>query len=193
MAPETGGLPANSTADSTADLVTGLIVDVPDFPKPGVTFSDITPLLASPNGLAAAVAGLAASAPEGIDAVVALEARGFIFGGPVALALGVGFVPVRKPNKLPREHISVTYDLEYGTETLALHADALTPGQRVLVVDDVLATGGTIAAATGLVRALGAEVAAVSVVLELGFLRGRARLETVGLTDVHALVTSTGA
>jgi len=189
VAPETTALPA----DSTADLITALIVDVPDFPKPGVTFSDITPLLASPSGLAAAVAGLAAAAPEGIDAVVALEARGFIFGGPVALALGVGFVPVRKPNKLPREHISVTYDLEYGTETLALHADALAPGQRVLVIDDVLATGGTIAAATGLVRALGAEVAAVSVVLELGFLHGRARLEAVGLTDVRALVTSAGA
>ncbi len=167
-----------------------LIVDVPDFPRPGIGFKDITPLLASPAGLAAAVEGLAAAAPPGIDAVVALEARGFIFGGPVALALGVGFVPVRKPNKLPRAHVDVTYDLEYGTETLALHADALAPGQRVLVVDDVLATGGTLVAAAGLVRTLGAEVAAVAVVLELGFLDGRGRLHAAGLTDVRALVTS---
>ena len=165
-----------------------LVVEVPDFPRPGVTFSDITPLLASPEGLALAVQGLAATAPAGIDAVVALEARGFIFGGPVALELGVGFVPVRKPNKLPREHIDVTYDLEYGTETLAMHVDALQPGQRVLVVDDVLATGGTGAAATGLVRRLGAEVAAVAVVLELGFLDGRRRLREVGVTEVSALL-----
>ena len=134
------------------------------------------------------MAGLTAAAPAGIDAVVALEARGFIFGGPVALALGVGFVPVRKPNKLPREHIEITYDLEYATETLAIHADALAPGQRVLVVDDVLATGGTIAATAELVQTLGAEVAAVAVVLELGFLHGRARLHQAGLDDVRALV-----
>jgi adenine phosphoribosyltransferase len=184
---------APDSTGSAADLITGLIVDVPDYPKPGITFSDITPLLGSAEGLAATVAGLAGSAPEGIDVVVALEARGFIFGGPVALALGVGFVPVRKPNKLPREHISITYELEYGTETLALHSDALTPGQRVLIVDDVLATGGTLAAAAELVRALGAEVAAVAVVLELGFLDGRARLHATGLDDVHALVTSAGA
>jgi adenine phosphoribosyltransferase len=184
---------APDSTGSAVDLIAGLIVDVPDYPKPGVTFSDITPLLASAEGLAATVAGLAATAPAGIDVVVALEARGFIFGGPVALALGVGFVPVRKPNKLPREHISITYELEYATETLALHSDALTPGQRVLIVDDVLATGGTVAAAAELVRALGAEVAGVAVVLELGFLDGRARLDAVGLTDVHALVTSAGA
>ena len=172
-----------------ADLA-GLVVDVPDFPQAGVTFKDVTPLLASPEGLAAAVQGLAATAPEGIDAVVALEARGFIFGAPVALALGVGFVPVRKPNKLPRAHVDVTYALEYGTETLALHTDALAAGQRVLVVDDVLATGGTVAAATGLVRRLGAEVAAVAVVLELGFLHGRDRLREAGVDDVRALLTA---
>ena len=106
----------------------------------------------------------------------------------MALALGVGFVPVRKPNKLPREHVEITYDLEYATETLAIHADALTPGQRVLVVDDVLATGGTIAATAELVQTLGAEVAAVAVVLELGFLGGRARLHRAGLDEVRALV-----
>ena len=183
----------SETQRSSVDLIAGLIAEVPDFPKPGITFSDITPLLASATGLAAAVAGLAAAAPEGVDAVVALEARGFIFGGPVALELGVGFVPVRKPNKLPREHIDVTYDLEYGTETLALHADALAPGQRVLLVDDVLATGGTLAAAASLVRALGAEVAGVVVVLELAFLGGRARLHEAGLPDVRTLVTVEGA
>jgi len=170
-----------------------LIVDVPDFPRPGIGFKDITPLLASPAGLATAVAGLAAAAPSGIDAVVALEARGFIFGGPVALALGVGFVPVRKPNKLPRAHVDVTYELEYGTETLALHSDALAPGQRVLVVDDVLATGGTVVAAAGLVRALGAEIAGVAVVLELGLLDGRARLRAAGLDAVSALVVADGS
>ena len=181
------------SVDSRADLIAGLITEVPDFPSPGVTFSDITPLLASPSGLAAAVAGLAAAAPTGIDAVVALEARGFIFGGPVALELGVGFVPIRKPNKLPRAHIDITYDLEYGTETLAVHTDALVAGQRVLVVDDVLATGGTAVAAAELVRSLGAEVAAVAVVLELAFLDGRSRLHRAGLTDVRALVTTRGA
>lgn len=186
MVPDATQLPA----DPRAEEIASLIVDVPDFPKPGVTFSDITPLLASPSGLQAAVSGLAAAAPEGVDAVVALEARGFIFGGPVALALGVGFIPIRKPNKLPRAHLEITYDLEYATETLAVHADALTSGQRVLVVDDVLATGGTITAAAELVQTLGAEVAAVAVVLELGSLGGRARLHRAGLTDVRALVTA---
>lgn len=180
-------------AQRPADLIGDLIVDVPDFPKPGVTFKDITPLLASPAGLAAAVAGLVAAAPDHVDAVVALEARGFIFGGPVALELGVGFVPVRKPNKLPRAHVDVTYELEYGTETLALHSDALAAGQRVLIVDDVLATGGTLVAAAGLVRALGAKVSAVAVVLELGFLDGRARLHGADVTDVRALVSTGGA
>ena len=157
-----------------------------------MTFKDITPLLASPAGLAAAVEGLTAAAPEGIDVVVALEARGFIFGAPVALALGVGFVPVRKPDKLPREHVEITYDLEYGTETLAVHADALRPGQRVLVVDDVLATGGTIAATAELVQTLGAEVAAVAVVLELGFLDGRARLHRPASTTCARWSASSG-
>lgn len=180
-------------ARHSADLIASLIVDVSDFPKPGVTFCDITPLLASPAGLAAAVAGLVAAAPAGVDVVVALEARGFIFGGPVALELGVGFVPIPKPHKLPREHIAVTYDLEYATETLAVHTDALVPGQRVLVIDDVLATGGTVAAAAELVQALGAEVGAIAVVLELAFLHGRARLHRAGLTDVRALVSTGGA
>jgi adenine phosphoribosyltransferase len=164
-----------------------LIVDVPDFPRPGIGFKDITPLLASPGGLAAAVTGLVEAAPAEVDVVVGLEARGFLFGPPVALALGVGFVPVRKPGKLPRASVSVTFDLEYGSDTVSMHADALHPGQRVLIVDDVLATGGTVAATVDLVHQLGATVAGVSVVLELGFLAGRARLTQQSL-DVHSLV-----
>ena len=170
-----------------------LVVDVPDFPRPGVVFSDVTPLLASAEGLAAAVAGLVASAPPEVDVVVGLEARGFLFGPPVALALGVGFVPVRKPGKLPRERIEVSYALEYGEETLALHTDAVGPGDRVLVVDDVLATGGTAVAAAGLVRRLGAEVVGVSVLPELTFLPGRALLAAHGLNRVSAVLTSGSA
>jgi len=170
-----------------------LVVDVPDFPRPGVVFKDVTPLLASAEGLAAAVAGLVATAPAEVDVVVGLEARGFLFGPPVALALGVGFVPVRKPGKLPRERIEVSYALEYGEETLALHTDAVGPGDRVLVVDDVLATGGTAVAAAGLVRRLGAEVVGVSVLLELTFLPGRALLAEHGLDQVSAVLTSGAA
>lgn len=170
----------------------GLVVDVPDFPHPGVTFKDLTPLLASPEGLADAVRGLVGLAPAGVDVVVALEARGFIFGAPLALELGVGFVPVRKPQKLPRARVEITYELEYGTETIAVHADALAPGARVLLVDDVLATGGTLAAAADLVGRLGAEVVAAVVVLELADLGGRSRLQAAGLADVRALLTDGG-
>jgi len=171
----------------TLDLAS-LVVDVPDFPRPGVTFKDVTPLIASPTGLAAAVEGLVRASSRDVDVVVGMEARGFIFGAPVALALGVGFVPVRKPGKLPRPAISVSYDLEYGTETLAVHADAVPPAARVLVVDDVLATGGTVLATAELVRRLDAEVVQVAVVVELGFLHGRARLAEHGLDHVTALI-----
>jgi adenine phosphoribosyltransferase len=166
-----------------------LIVDVPDFPKPGVTFKDITPLVGSASGLRQAVEGLVRAAPRDIDVVVGMEARGFIFSAPVALALDVGFAPVRKPGKLPRACVSVTYDLEYGTETLAMHADALSPGARVLVVDDVLATGGTVVATAELVHRLGGTVSQVAVVMELGFLHGRELLARHGLEDISALVT----
>ena len=169
-----------------------LVVDVPGFPRPGVTFKDVTPLMASPAGLAAAVEGLVGAVDRDVDVVVGMEARGFIFAAPVALALGVGFVPVRKPGKLPRPSVSVTYDLEYGTETLALHADAVRPGARVLVVDDVLATGGTVVATADLVRRLGAEVVQVAVLMELDFLHGRARLAEHGLDHLTALI-STGS
>jgi adenine phosphoribosyltransferase len=175
----------------TVDLA-ALVVDVADFPRAGVTFKDITPLVGSGPGLAAAVEGLVRAAPRDVDVVVGMEARGFIFSVPVALALGVGFVPVRKPGKLPRATVSVSYDLEYGSETLAMHADAITPGARVLVVDDVLATGGTVVATAELVRRLGGEVVQVAVVLELGFLPGRALLAEHGLDHVTALLR-TGA
>lgn len=170
-------------------LVASLIRDVPDFPKPGVVFKDITPLIASAAGYRAAVEELAASAPPRIDVVVGMEARGFIFAGPVALQLGAGFVPVRKPGKLPGQVYTETFALEYGTETLAVHADALLPGARVLVIDDVLATGGTVGATAKLIERLGAELVNVSVVMELSFLGGREHLAGLGVTDCSAVLT----
>ncbi|SHI61477.1 adenine phosphoribosyltransferase [Tessaracoccus bendigoensis DSM 12906] len=171
------------------DLIAKLIYDVPDFPKPGVVFKDITPLLGSPEGFRLTVDELVASAPEGIDVVVGMEARGFIFAAPVALALGAGFVPVRKPGKLPGEVLSHSFELEYGSETLTIHRDAIRPGARVLVVDDVLATGGTVGATAELLSAMGAELVHVSVVMELGFLGGRERLSAAGIDNCTALVT----
>lgn len=165
-----------------------LITDVPDFPKPGVVFKDITPLLASPKHFQAAVDALAASAPEGVDAVVGMEARGFMFAAPVALQLGAAFVPVRKPGKLPGDVYSQSFDLEYGSETLTVHRNAIAPGAKVLVIDDVLATGGTIAATAGLLSQLGAELVHVSVLLELGFLGGRQLLAEQGIAELTALV-----
>ena len=166
-----------------------LIFDVPDFPQPGVGFKDITPLLASPEGLATAIDQLVLAAPESVDLVLGVESRGFIFGAAVAYGLEVGFVPVRKPGKLPREVVSVRYDLEYGSDEIAVHADAVPAGSRVLIVDDVLATGGTAAATVDLVARLGAEVAGVLVVAELAFLNPRTGLATRGVTDITALVT----
>jgi adenine phosphoribosyltransferase len=170
-------------------LIASLIRDVPDFPKPGIVFKDITPLLGSPAGYAAAITELASGAPSDIDFVVGMEARGFVFAGPVALALGAGFVPIRKPGKLPGAVYTQTYALEYGEETLAVHVDAIPAGSRVLVVDDVLATGGTIGATVDLVRRLGAEVAQVAVLLELAFLGGRAQLASRGLGDPSAVLS----
>ena len=167
--------------------ISSLIADVPDFPKPGIVFKDLTPLIRSSSGFAEAVSQLVAAALSKVDVVVGMEARGFIFGAPVALQLGLGFVPVRKPSKLPRATLTASYDLEYGTETLAVHADAITPGSRVLIVDDVLATGGTIAATADLMAQLEAEVAAVAVVVELGFLSGRQFLSLRGITQVTSL------
>ena len=166
-----------------------LIVDVPDFPNPGVGFKDITPLMASPEGLATAIDQLVLAAPDSVDLVLGVESRGFIFAAPVAYGLEAGFVPVRKPGKLPRDIVSVRYDLEYGSDELAVHADAVPAGSRVLIVDDVLATGGTVAATADLVTRLGAEVAGVLVVAELAFLNPRTRLAAHGVTEVSALVT----
>lgn len=168
-----------------------LIRDVPDFPQPGVLFKDITPLLADHAGFAAVIDALADSGRDEagnpvVDAVIGMEARGFILAAPVALALGVGFVPVRKPGKLPSATYSVSYALEYGEATLELHTDALEPGERVLLIDDVLATGGTAAATAELVGRCGATVHALAVLMELSFLHGRDAIEGI---DLHALRT----
>lgn len=158
-----------------------LIDDVPDYPRPGVVFKDITPLLADHDAFTAVVHALAAPGRDDagervVDKVVGMEARGFILAAPVALALGAGFVPVRKAGKLPRATHAVSYALEYGEATLEIHRDAIAPGERVLLVDDVLATGGTVAATRQLVESCGGTVVGVSVLLELGFLDGRAGL-----------------
>jgi len=156
-------------------LIKDSIRDVPDYPKPGILFKDITPLLASPGALER-VAGALGAGFGRIDKVTGIEARGFILAAPVACRLRAGFVPVRKQGKLPSATYTQTYDLEYGTATIEVHTDAFAPGDRVLIVDDVLATGGTARAAADLVRQAGAEVAGISVLLELGFLAGRANL-----------------
>lgn len=162
---------------STADL-TALIRDIPDHPEPGIVFKDITPLLADPAGLTAAVDAMAAPwRDQRVDVVAGIEARGFILGTPIAQALGVGFVPIRKAGKLPSTTVAETYGLEYGTDTIEIHADAVSAGDHVLMVDDVLATGGTAAAALSLVGRLGATVVGCSFLVELDFLGGRARLD----------------
>ncbi len=177
---------------SNAELIAGLIRDVPNFPKPGVVYKDITPLLASPGGFEISITELVRTCPKDIDVVVGMEARGFIFGAPVALALGAGFVPVRKAGKLPGDVLAETFALEYGQETLNIHADAISPGARVLVVDDVLATGGTIAATAGLLRQLGAELVQVTVLMELAFLNGRELLVSHQVNDVTSVLTVEG-
>ena len=167
------------------DDLTSLIVDVPDWPTPGVLFKDITPLLASPDALRQVVDALTEPYLDtGIDKVAGIEARGFLLAGPIAYHLDAGLVPVRKPDKLPRETVARTYDLEYGSNTLAVHADAFAPGDRVLVVDDVLATGGTAAATVALVQQCGAVVAGVAVLMELSFLPWRAALDGVPVTSL---------
>ncbi|MDQ3097199.1 MAG: adenine phosphoribosyltransferase [Chloroflexota bacterium] len=160
----------------TVDLASR-IRDIADFPKPGIQFKDITTLLKDGPSFKAAIDGLLAQIGDRkVDAVVGMESRGFIFGAPVAYALGVGFVPVRKLGKLPAEVVSVEYDLEYGSATLEMHKDALAPGARVLVVDDLLATGGTVAGTIELVKQLQGEIVALAFLIELTFLKGRERL-----------------
>ncbi len=162
------------------------IRDVPDFPKPGIMFKDITPMLGNPRVFRAVVDGIAeAFRGRKIDIVAAAEARGFLFGAPLALALGVGFVPIRKPGKLPYQTVSLEYELEYGSDRLEMHNDAVGQGTRVLLLDDVLATGGTMRACRELVEQAGAQVVACAFVVELGFLQGRARL---GSTEVFSLI-----
>jgi adenine phosphoribosyltransferase len=166
-----------------------LIVDVPDFPEPGVVFKDITPLLADHAAFATVVEALAdagrdASGATVVDKVVGMEARGFILAAPVALALGAGFLPVRKAGKLPRAAYSVSYALEYAEATLELHEDAVAPGERVLLVDDVLATGGTVAATRELVERGGGTAVGVAVLMELSFLPGREAIGNLPLTSL---------
>jgi adenine phosphoribosyltransferase len=180
------------TDAALSQLIESLIRDVPDFPKAGVTFKDITPLLddhAAFRGVVQALAdvGRDSSGHTEVDKIVGIEARGFILAAPVALALGVGFVPVRKPGKLPSQTRSVSYALEYGEETLHMHLDALAPGDRVLVVDDVLATGGTARATVDLVEQAGAIVHGLAVLLELSFLPGRDALGDRPLSVLHTV------
>jgi adenine phosphoribosyltransferase len=170
---------------SAIDLQT-FIRDIPDFPRPGIVFKDITPLLLDPGALDAAVSGLATlAAPLEVEFVVAAEARGFILGGALARALGAGFVPARKPGKLPHATVAAEYALEYGIDALEVHADALAGGVRVLVHDDLLATGGTAGALCELVSGLGAQIVGCAFLVELTFLGARARLAPL---PVHALI-----
>jgi adenine phosphoribosyltransferase len=170
-----------------ADWLKGRIRDVPDFPRPGIVFRDLAPLLGDPDALRFTVDALAeAFSGRRVDKVVGVEARGFIVAAPVAYRLGAGFVPVRKPGKLPWRTEAEEYALEYGVDRLEVHADALNPGDHVLVVDDVIATGGTARAATRLVERLGGTVVGIGLVVELTFLAGREKLEGY---DVVSLVT----
>ncbi len=168
------------------DNLRKLIREVPDFPKEGINFYDITTLLKDPTGLEESVDALTeACRGMNIDTVLGIESRGFIFGAPLAYQLGVGFVTVRKPNKLPAETVSMTYDLEYGTDTLEMHKDAIGKGDNVLIVDDLLATGGTAKAAVDLVESVGAKVAGLLFVVELDFLNARSKLDGY---DVRSLI-----
>jgi adenine phosphoribosyltransferase len=172
-------------AADIAELLATKIRDVPDYPQPGVLFKDITPLLADGAAFAAVVEALAEGAGD-ITKVAGIEARGFILAAPVAYTLGAGFVPVRKQGKLPAQTYAESYQLEYGTATLEVHTDAFHPTDRVLVVDDVLATGGTAAATSNLIRRAGATVTGIIVLLELGFLEGRGKLTDL---PVRSLIT----
>jgi adenine phosphoribosyltransferase len=179
-------LPMNTNDESGASIdLAALIRDVPDFPQPGVLFKDITTLIKDGHAFRRVVDSITDSyraAP--IDVVVGVESRGFIFAAPIAYHLGAGFVPVRKPGKLPYESLRTEYELEYGANVLEVHKDAITPGQRVLIVDDVLATGGSAGATARLVEMLGGVVSGIAVVVELTFLNGRERLKDYALSSL---------
>ncbi|MCM2579447.1 adenine phosphoribosyltransferase [Streptomyces meridianus] len=179
------------TAIPVRDLLLERIRDVADYPKPGVMFKDITPLLADPAAFGALTESLAELCTRhGATKVVGLEARGFILAAPAALRAGLGFVPVRKAGKLPGATLAQAYELEYGTAEIEVHAEDLNAGDRVMVIDDVLATGGTAGASLQLIRRAGADVAGVAVLMELGFLNGRLRLaEELGGAPLEALIT----
>ncbi|MFE5594401.1 adenine phosphoribosyltransferase [Streptomyces sp. NPDC056549] len=178
-------------AQDVTELLLSRIRDVPDYPKPGVLFKDITPLLADPEAFTALTGALAAlCSAHGATKIVGLEARGFILAAPVAVRAGLGFIPVRKAGKLPGATLRQAYELEYGTAEIEVHAEDLVAGDRVMVIDDVLATGGTAEASIELIRRAGAEVAGVAVLMELGFLPGRARLEpALSGAPLTALIT----
>jgi len=160
------------------DTIKEMVRDIPDFPKPGIVFKDITPLLAKPDRFYQAIDMIAEQYKgKSIDQVVCVEARGFILGSLLAYKLGAGIVPVRKPGKLPHQTIQTTYALEYGTDTLEIHADAITPGNRILIVDDLLATGGTMAAAVDLIKKLKGDIVGIAFLIELKFLKGHEKLE----------------
>ncbi|MBN1355999.1 adenine phosphoribosyltransferase [bacterium] len=162
------------------------IRNIPDFPKPGIQFKDITPLLISPFAFREVISQMTKPfRSQGIDKVLGIEARGFLFASPIAMELGAGIVPVRKPGKLPFETISHTYTLEYGTDTIEMHKDAVSPGDKVLIVDDLLATGGTVEAACKLVESAGGVVTGISFLVELAFLNGRTKIDGY---PVHALI-----
>jgi adenine phosphoribosyltransferase len=171
----------------STELLRSLIRDVPDFPKPGIMFKDITPLLRDPQGLDASVMLLAEPfRDQGVTRVAGIESRGFIFGSCVARILRAGFVPIRKPGKLPWTKRSHEYELEYGKDKIEIHDDALSPGDRVLIIDDVLATGGTLAAAVALVREFDAQLVGAATVIELSFLDGRRK---IGDVEFHSIIS----
>ncbi len=182
--------PDDHSGEDLAKVLAIRILDVPDYPQPGVIFKDITPLLADPAAFDAVIGAMAAHVrAAGATKVAGLEARGFMLAAPVALAAGVGFVPVRKAGKLPRATYHEAYQLEYGAAAMEVHRDAFEPGERVLIVDDVLATGGTAVAAAKLVRAAGALPVGLSVLMELGFLAGRERFAgNVPEAPIHPLL-----
>jgi adenine phosphoribosyltransferase len=165
------------TAEDLAAKVKSIIRDVPDFPKKGIIFKDITPLLADHAAFSEIIKHVSAQYRNaGITKVLGIEARGFLLAAPIALELGAGLIPVRKKGKLPYKTVAATYALEYGTDTLEMHEDAVKPGEKVLIVDDVLATGGTAAAVCALVEKIGGKVAGVAMLIELEFLNGRGKL-----------------